>query len=411
MLQNKQIDFPTDQTNDDPLAQQLLSAWNATLAGDEQVRHEWHIDEGEGWSWANDGAHAHNKGIAWSSLVWQRCDTNALQMLKNFVVEVTINGKAEAAGFSFGPYKDFLAPLEPTMGTRHLQLQVHASAGWWAFRIDGQLMERVWWDAAIHTTEDIINGIFTLKGKQIEELCVQSFSIHTFEVPCQVSIILTCHRFLQRLRVSLYNWCNQDAPLGTHEVLVAHPESQDGTHEYLSAVASSYPHMSIREVITKPPLTMSKGKMINQAIAASQGEWIWLADADMIFPPTAIAHLLSQINGQTQYLFYCQRSYLTASQTSALLSGRINALTAFEALAQASNPRSPDCAPWGYTQIVHRSVIERILYRDYFNHFANCDLLFVDDCKRHNIEPRHVDGLIGLHLDHPFSWYGTNTFL
>ena len=219
---------------------ELIDLWKQALAGNLQVRAEWQISEGGIWTWKSDGVHVHGDGSQWSGLSWKRCSGALLRDLKNFVIEITINGKAEVAGLSFGAYKDFLTHLEPTMGTQHLQLEVDTSAGWWAFRVEGQLMQRAWWDGAINSTEDIINGVLTLKGCGVQDVHFQDLAIHTFEASCQVSIILTCYRFLQRLRVSLHNWCNQDIALGAYEVLVVNPASPDGTHEYLAAVASSY---------------------------------------------------------------------------------------------------------------------------------------------------------------------------
>ncbi len=120
---------------------------------------------------------------------------------------------------------------------------------------------------------------------------------------------------------------------------------------------------------------------------------------------------LAQIKGRGSRLFYGQRRYLTASQTSELLAGRSDGLRDFDALSHNVGPRAPDNQPWGYTQIVHRSTLERVPYREQINHFAHSDSLFIQDCKRRRILPAQVEGLFCLHLDHPFSWYGTNAFL
>src|SRR6266536_6695632 len=141
------------------LAYDLIREWNRALAGDQQAQADWRVDEGGAWSWHDDGLHAESSGADWSTLNWQRCNSEALQELKNFVVEVWISGKAEAAGLSFGAYKDFLAPLEPEMGTRYLQVEVDVASSRWAYRVDGRLMARNWWDSAIQSMEDIVNGM------------------------------------------------------------------------------------------------------------------------------------------------------------------------------------------------------------------------------------------------------------
>jgi hypothetical protein len=76
-----------------------------------------------------------------------------------------------------------------------------------------------------------------------------------------------------------------------------------------------------------------------------------------------------------------------------------------------TNGRPPDSAPWGYTQIVHRAILQRVSYREYINHFAHSDSLFIEDCKRQGVIPEQLAGLFCLHLDHSFAWYGTKTFL
>ena len=393
------------------LAHDLVREWNQAIAGDLQTRAEWQVAEGGVWTWQSNGLHTENNGTDWSNINWQRCGEAVLRGLKNFVIEVWISGKAEAAGLSFGPYKDFLAPLEPEMGIRYLQVEVDVTAGRWAFRVDGRLMARNWWDSAIQSTEDIVNGALSLKGQHIEHVLFQDLTIHTFASSCHVSIVIPCYRFLQRLKVSLHNWCHQDVLPGTYEVLVVNPDSPDGTHEYLNAVASSYPHVRVREVAVESTLATNKGKMINRAVAVSQGEWIWLADADALFAPGSVAIVMPEIKEQRPYLFYGQRRYLTIGQTNALIAGRIDGLAEFEALAQSTLPRGSHNAPWGYTQIVHRSVMEHVRYREEFNHFAQSDMLFVEDCKRRGVIPQQIERLVCLHLEHPFAWYGTSTFL
>ncbi len=393
------------------LARDLVREWKRALADDRQAQAEWQVAEGGAWSWHGDGLHAESNGADWSALNWQRCNAEALRGLKNFVIEVWISGKAEAAGLSFGAYKDFLAPLEPEIGIRYLQVEVDVTAGRWAFRVDGRLMARNWCDSAIQSTEDIVNGVLTLKGQRIEHVLFQDLAIHTFASSCQVSIVIPCYRFLQRLRVALHNWCHQDVSPGAYEVLVVNPDSPDGTHEYLSAVASSYPHVRVREVAVESVLATNKGKMINRAAAVSQGQWIWLADADTLFAPNSVATVMPDIKELRPYLFYGQRRYLTIGQTNALIAGRIDGLAEFEALAQSTLPRGSHNAPWGYTQIVHRSIMEHVRYREEFNHFAQSDMLFVEDCRRRRIMPQQIEGLVCLHLEHPFAWYGTSTFL
>jgi glycosyltransferase involved in cell wall biosynthesis len=239
----------------------------------------------------------------------------------------------------------------------------------------------------------------------------QNLRVRKLEASCQFSVIITCSRFLQRLRLSLRNWCHQELPSGTHEVLIVNPQSPDGTHEHLAAVARSYPHLRIREIAVGSELTKNKGAMINRAFAESGGEWLWLTDADCLFAPGCAARVLEQIRRDPNHLFYGERRFLTAAQTDALLSGRCDPLREFDELASGAVGRPRERYQWGYIQIVRRSTFERVRYVEDQNHFAHTDGMFAEACRRRGVTPRYLDGLFCLHLDHPFSWYGAEMFL
>jgi hypothetical protein len=399
---------PTDDTGP---AQHLVGGWQRALAGDPQARAQWQTDQGGQWVWQRDGLLVKPTGAEWSSFGWSEYRPAALKELGNVAIELTVSGKAEAAGLSFGHFKDFLARLGPGTDRRHLQLEVDLAAGCWTFRVDGQLQDRCWWDAALQGTDDLVNGRLALKARGAEQVLFQDLTLHTFQASCRLSVVLTCYRFLQRMRVALRNWCHQTLPFGAYEVLVVNPGSPDGTHEHLAAVARSYPHVRIREVPVEPSLVMNKGAMINCGVRASRGEWVWLTDADCLFSPACAAAVLDRIRGQGPRLFYGRRLHLTACQTDALLAGRLDGVRDFEALCRSTSPKPPDDAPWGYTQIMHRSILELVPYPEDFNHFAHSDGMFAADCQRHGIQPEQIDGLFCLHLDHPFAWYGTNVFL
>lgn len=394
-----------------PLNARLINEWKQALTGDQQAQTQWSTNQGGYWNWQANGLTVKSSGTEWSSINWYRFDKSIINNLKNFIIEVTISGKAETAGFSFGHFKDFLSDLDSKINRRHLQLEVDVSADCWAFRVDGRLQNRQWFDSAVQCVDDIINGMFSFKARNVEQVSFQNLTITTFQASCKLTIIMTSYRFLQRLRVSLRNWCQQSLPSGTIEVIVVNPHSPDGTHEHLAAVARSYPHMRICEVSVDPKMMTNKGAMINQAFKVSRGEWIWLTDADCLFSTRCASITLDQIEGQSQHLFYGQRRFLTTSQTDALLTGRIDGMRDFDELCRVPSIRTPENIPWGYTQIVHRTILERVPYREEINHFAHTDGLFVKDCNRHRILPKQVDGLICLHMDHPFAWYGTDIFL
>ncbi len=273
------------------------------------------------------------------------------------------------------------------------------------------MVQRRWWNAAVQSSADLLAGTLALKVRYAEQVLFQNLVLRTLPPSCQISVIITCSRFAQRLRVTLRNWCHQRLGIGAYELLIVNPQSPDGTHEHLAAVARSYPELRVRELTVDPELALNKGAMINHAVRASRGEWIWLTDADCLFGPGSAALMLAHVHGRPNHLYFGERRYLTRAQTDALLSGRYDGLSDFDQLASDEHLRGSDRAPWGYTQIVHRSVMQRVCYRDDIDHFAYTDNAFVEACRLLAILPSPVDGLFCLHLDHPFSWYGTEAFL
>lgn len=372
---------------------------------------DWEIIDGGNWSWEADGVCVKGTGPEWIALRWLKWSAEEARALDHFSIEATVSGKAGAAGLSFGAFKDFLVGLDRDAGPHRLELEIDVAAGCWAFRVNGRLMRREWWDAAVRSVEDLLGGELRLKVRYANDVRFQDLKIEKSERACQLSVIITCYRFLQRLRLSLHNWCHQNLDSNEYEVLVVNPHSPDGTHEHLSAVARSYPHLRVREITVESELAMNKGAMINRAMEMSRGQWIWLTDADCVFGPDVAAKVLRQLNGQTDALFFGERRFLSEDQTAGLLSGRVDSLKEFHELASAAESGRREEFHWGYTQIVHRSTLARLRYTEEFNHFAHSDGMFAEACKRAGIKPRKLPGLFCLHLDHPFSWYGSEMFL
>jgi hypothetical protein len=370
----------------------------------------WHPDQGGRWTYDADGPAVQGDGGEWVSAISEPLSA-VLQQQRNVVIAITVRGSAEAAGLSFGHYKDFLAPTAPHNAPRRLQLEVDLASGCWAFRIDGRLQERQWWDAGIRSAADFTAGALALKGRRVDSVRFSDLTVGAFDASCRLSVVITCYRFLQRLRLSLRNWCHQQLPSGAHEVIVVNPDSPDGTHEHLAAIARSHPHLRFREIALDEAGAMNKGAMINRGLNAAAGEWIWITDADCLFAPRCASSVLSAVHGRAGHLFYAERRFLSEAQTDALLAGRLDSVRDFDDLAAAPAARQPEASPWGYTQIVNRAALDRVRYREDLNHFAHTDGMFVADCRRHGIHSRQLDGLFCLHLDHPFAWYGTKVFL
>ncbi len=389
----------------------LASEWDRCRNDDPGSRANWKTDGDAEWIWQPSGVLLRNVLAEWCGLAWQACNDHRLRELGNFLIEASVSGKAEAAGISFGPFKDFLTHLEPSLGKRRVQLEVDAHSGTWTFRVDGRLASRCRWDSAVKSTGDILDGILTLKAHKADHVLFEDFAVATFSSSCQISIIMTCYRFQQRLRISLRNWCHQVLPSGAFEILVVNPESPDGTRELLAATARGFPHVRVREIAVPAGIAKNKGAMINHALRASRGEWIWLTDADCLFPSECLKDVLGHLRSTPCRLLYGQRRHLAECQTDGLLSGRFDGIKDFDELAHLADSSSADNAPWGYTQIVHRSVLGRVTYTEEINNFSQSDEVFVQDCRRLRIQVEQVPGLFCLHLHHPFSWYGTDAYL
>lgn len=386
----------------------LSAGWQRACAGDSAAQQDWSSAGGH-WQWQGDGLWLASSGVEWSNLEWQPWRAASANGPRNFVLEATVSGKAGAAGLSFGAYKDFLVPLNGD--ARRVQLEVDGDAGRWALRVDGQLQGRCWWDAAVHSADDLLAGVLTLKARQAQEVRFADLALHPLASSCQLSVIMTCHRFAQRLRLSLRNWCHAALPAGAFEVLVVNPQSPDGLHEHLAAAAASFPHLRLREISAPASMAKNKGALINRGLAASSGQWIWLTDADCLFEPASPGLVLQQVADSQQTLFYGQRRHLSAAATQGLLAGRLDSLADFAALAAEPAPRPADNAPWGYTQIGPRALFTRLRYSEQVNHYARSDDMFVEACRRQGVAVRPIDGLFCLHLDHPFAWYGAESFL
>ena len=389
----------------------FLSIWQQALAGNQNAQTAWRAERGSQWKWGPDGLKVVQARQEWSVIGCQRFDQNFFDGLTNFVIEVTVDGEAGAAGLSFGDFKDFLGPPLISGKSQRLRLEVNTSTGLWAFYINGKLQRRHWWNGSVATTQDITSGLLSMKTRHARHVVFRDFMIRTYAAECRLSIIITCNRFLQRLRVSLHNWCHQEIPPGTFELLIVNPNSPDGTHDYLTAVAQSYSHIRLHEIQMNSKSSKNKGRMINEAARASQGEWVWLTDADCIFPINSASLVLNHVNQRQNRIYFGQRYHLSTPQTYDLITGRCDSVKDFDQVKQQAPPRAPEIEPWGYTQIVHHSTLKKIPYREGINHFAHSDDIFVKDCQRQQIRLEQIDGLFCLHLAHPFAWNGTTLFL
>lgn len=387
----------------------LELGWAASLADGVGARAAWQVTEGGPWGWQPDGPVVAGGGD-WRALRWGELGADVLGRLGSFAVEVTVRGRAAAAGLSLGPYRDFLVPL-PRHATARLRLEVWRGEGTWRFTVDGRRAPRAWWDSEVSGVPDLVGGCFCLKAHRPDSVGFSDLRVLALPAPACVSVVVTCHRFLQRLRISLRNWCLQDAPPGSFEVVVADPGSPDGTREYLATVARAFPAVRVADVTVDPGLARNKGAMTNRAVAACTADWVWLTDADCVFPQGSVVRVLETIAARSRHLYFGRRRHLTAEATDELIAGRSDAFAGFDRIAVEGASGALDEYPWGYTQIVPRDVLTSIRYPEHIDSFAHSDGAFLLECRRRGLLPRQVPGLECLHLAHPFVWHSNDTFL
>lgn len=370
----------------------------------------WRVLEGDGlWRRRASEVVVAGRGTGWHALALPVAVREALRTGEEVAIEATIAGSATSAGLSFGPYLDFLAPLPAGSWARRLSLELHPGRNTWTFRVDGRLTSS-WWDGSARASR-LLDGVPSVKALEPTEVTFTEVKVRRFPARCRLSVILTCHRFLQRLRVVLLAWCRQDAPAGSFEVIVVNPASPDGTAEHIAAVATSFPQVRIRELFVDAPA--HKPVLINHAVRAIASDWVWLTDADCLFPSTAVSRVLRELGGGPageQRLLFGGRRHLRRADTDALLAMALDGAADFAALADRADAAAPEHYPWGYTQIVPRQLLLDVPYREDMRHFAHSDGAFVLACRRRGVEPSPVEGLYCLHMGHPFAWFGTEAY-
>jgi hypothetical protein len=359
------------------------------------------------WSPDDDGG----VGLIGDGGEWASLELDApLRAHRGFVVEVTVSGEADAAGLSFGPYMDLLTRVDGP--PRRLRVEVDPDWDTWSLHVDGRLAPRAWWDERITSAAVLREGCLTLKARLPGEVRFTDLVLRELERPCRLSVVLTCSRFLQRLRLALRTWCAQELPTGSLELLVVNPESPDGTAEHLAATARAWQNVRVREVRVGADLATNKGTMINRGLELASGAWVWIADADCLFPPWTAREALQSAETAPHNLHYLRRRHLTPELTDALLAGRLDPVHDFDRLAAATAIAPTESRhPWGYTQLLPREALAELRYREDVNHFAHTDEVLIEDCRRMGYRPRELTGLLCLHLDHPFAWEGTAGFL
>lgn len=345
----------------------------------------------------------------WTEAAWQPLSADVFSGAQHLVVEAAVSGKANAAGFSFGAFKDFLA--SPTRDQGHLlQLEIDRG-GAWRFRIDGVLQEKQWWNSAVSSVDDLWHEPLMLKARWPENVYFGDVGLYSLVSAPKLSIVITCYRFAQRLRASLASWCRQDADPGVYELLIVNPHSADATHEVVAASAASFPKVRIAEIEAPHGYRRNKGVLINLAAKVARGDWILLTDADCLFDRGIVSRILQFVAGRTPIISFGERRHLAKRLSQAILAGAVDAVGGFDELARGEAIGQIDRSPWGYAQLVPREILRSVRYREDIDHYAHTDEIFVAECRRRGLPLQFLEDLVCLHLQHPFAWYGTEDFL
>jgi hypothetical protein len=345
----------------------------------------------------------------WTEAAWQCPDADPFDGFRHVVIEASVSGQAGAAGLSFGAYKDFLTTPEGDR-TRLLQLEIDRAEGC-RFRVEGVLQGDQWWNSAVSSGEDLWCQPLLLKARWPENVFFGDVGFYRLASSPRLSIAIICHRFAQRLRASLANWCRQDVSPGAYEVLVVNPGSADATHEVIAAAAASFPTVRVTEIEAEHRYWRNKGMLINLAANTARGEWVLLSDADCLFDKATVASILRSVVGLGPLIFYGERRHLGKRTTQAILAGAVDTVCGFGQLAAGQGNGHVDRSPWGYAQLVPREILRSVRYREDVEHYAHTDEIFVSECKQRGLATQFLEDLVCLHLEHPFAWYGTDHFL
>jgi hypothetical protein len=254
-----------------------------------------------------------------------------------------------------------------------------------------------------------------LRAKQVLEAIWPSHTILGGEDHRpSVSILVTCYRYLRRLKICLESLARQDLPPGTLEIVVADPASPDGLAGYLATFAQEHPAVRVVHLPLDARYHRNRGVGINRAFDASSGEVIVSIDGDIIFPAHLIGRLADRVRSSPDQVFGVGRIFLPQATTERVLSGETDPFLSFEELCRSDGDgeENPHVGVLGYCQAVHRSAFARARYPEEFDRVNQSDIVFVERLgKWAQVQPKFLEDESVLHLWHPRNWMGTNQWL
>jgi hypothetical protein len=230
----------------------------------------------------------------------------------------------------------------------------------------------------------------------------------------QVSVLVTCHRYLKRLKICLESLARQEMPEGSLEIVVADPESPDGLADHLADFARKHPHLRVVHLPMDVRYHRNRGVGINRAFDASSGGVIVSIDGDIVFPPHLIQRLMEQLRTSPGEVLGVRRAFLPRSTTESILKGDLDPFSHFQELARSDGDgeEHPHIGVLGYCQATDRSAFARARYPEEFDSVNQSDIVFVERlAKWADVRPRFMGQEVVLHLWHPRNWMGTREFL
>lgn len=226
----------------------------------------------------------------------------------------------------------------------------------------------------------------------------------------RVSVLVTCHRYLRRLKVCLESLARQTIPL---EIVVADPESPDGLAEYLPEFAARHPKLRVVHLPIDGRYHRNRGVGINRAFDVSMGQVIVSIDGDIVFAPGTLERLERAVLSAPNQVLGIRRVFVDRAETERILAGQVDPFGDFERLASSPGDGEENAlvGVLGYCQAVERRAFARARYPEEFDRVNQSDIVFVERLGRVGVRPRFIEDERALHLWHPRNWNGTTELL
>lgn len=230
----------------------------------------------------------------------------------------------------------------------------------------------------------------------------------------RVSILVTCHRYLRRLRVCLESLARQDLPAGALEIVVADPASPDGLADDLVQFAERYPGLRVVRVPLDARYHRNRGFGIHRAFEASMAPVVIGIDGDLVFPPDLIRHLEQRVLSDPGRVYGIRRSFVEKDDTERILRGEVDPFAEFDRLSRSPGDGEEKAyvGVLGYCQAVDRKAFARARYPEEFDLVNQSDIVFLERLEREaGVRAQYLEDRVALHLWHPRNWMGTSESL